>query len=386
MAVKERDIRFDILKFIGILCIILAHTTSRDSLVFELRNFDVPLMVVASGSLFYISAKNSNSNYGYRKYLTKRLFRLVAPTWFFLSAFFLLTYLTSWIFEIDYHYSLEKIVKAYLFLNFDYYDVWYTWILRIFVLIAIIAPFILVIWNKLQSKVLFFSLISCVYLGYELCFKVIGYRTSLNILKHYDYQPIIPQIIMFTYDVIVNQIFFYILPYGCLFAIGVLAINLNRKDIIKISLLSLSIFLSLVIFQVQTLDYQNLLFLQEYKYPPRLYYLSYSIFVWSILYLIVTELVKVQNFKRLLSKESRIYKLLSYSSLWIYFWHIVVLHYWFILKDSFGLSSKSMAGFIIVFCLSLTLTALQSYGISRLIKKTAFGQHHQQLLKTLFIY
>jgi fucose 4-O-acetylase-like acetyltransferase len=53
--IQSRDIRFDILKVIGLFCIILAHV-SPPSLIFQLRNFDVPLMVMISGSVFYLSS------------------------------------------------------------------------------------------------------------------------------------------------------------------------------------------------------------------------------------------------------------------------------------------------------------------------------------------
>lgn len=44
---KERILRYDILKVIALLCIILAHVNP-NGLVFQLRNFDVPLMIIIS--------------------------------------------------------------------------------------------------------------------------------------------------------------------------------------------------------------------------------------------------------------------------------------------------------------------------------------------------
>jgi fucose 4-O-acetylase-like acetyltransferase len=58
-----RDIRLDILKTIEILCIILAH--SQPPLwIYQVRNFDVPLMVMVSGTLFAYSSNKKNIHFG----------------------------------------------------------------------------------------------------------------------------------------------------------------------------------------------------------------------------------------------------------------------------------------------------------------------------------
>ena len=53
-----RDKRIDLLRFIGLSMIILAHVTPPD-VIMQIRNFDVPLMVIISGISFAISFKNS---------------------------------------------------------------------------------------------------------------------------------------------------------------------------------------------------------------------------------------------------------------------------------------------------------------------------------------
>ena len=81
-----RDDRIDVLRAIGLLCIVLAHVDP-PSFILQLRNFDVPLMVLISGSTFYITANNRRQN-TYLSYLIDRIFRLVVPTWIFLLFFF----------------------------------------------------------------------------------------------------------------------------------------------------------------------------------------------------------------------------------------------------------------------------------------------------------
>lgn len=78
-----RDKKIDILKAIGAILIILAHV-SNSPLILQLRNFDVPLMVMISGYLAVDSLKKSESNMDYYR---KRFIRLVVPTYIFLIFF-----------------------------------------------------------------------------------------------------------------------------------------------------------------------------------------------------------------------------------------------------------------------------------------------------------
>ena len=45
---KYRNLDYDFLKFIGIFCIVFAHI-GVSPYVFQIRNFDVPLMVLLGG-------------------------------------------------------------------------------------------------------------------------------------------------------------------------------------------------------------------------------------------------------------------------------------------------------------------------------------------------
>ena len=75
---KTRDIEVDVLRSIGILLIILAHVKAPQSLN-VIRCFDVPLMVFVSG----ICYGNKTLRGGVRKFYSKRILRLIVPTWFF---------------------------------------------------------------------------------------------------------------------------------------------------------------------------------------------------------------------------------------------------------------------------------------------------------------
>lgn len=57
---KQRNVAIDILKALGIILIILAHTC-KSSIILQLRNFDVVLLVILSGYLALDSYKTNES-------------------------------------------------------------------------------------------------------------------------------------------------------------------------------------------------------------------------------------------------------------------------------------------------------------------------------------
>lgn len=82
---NPREKYIDILKVIGLLGIVLAHVTP-PVVVFQLRNFDVVLMILVSAYLGLKSRKFEKLI----PYLVKRFKRLVLPTYFFISLFLIL--------------------------------------------------------------------------------------------------------------------------------------------------------------------------------------------------------------------------------------------------------------------------------------------------------
>lgn len=99
--------KIDILKTIGLICIILAHVNP-PNIIFQLRNFDVILMIMISASLFFDKKFEFNRK-NYKEYLAKRVKRLLLPTWLFLSIFFII----SKLFSLS-NYNFEIILDSYI--------------------------------------------------------------------------------------------------------------------------------------------------------------------------------------------------------------------------------------------------------------------------------
>lgn len=332
---KVRDIRLDILRFFGIVCIVLAHVSPPD-LLFQLRNFDVPLMVLVSGTAFSIS---SRSEVTYGKYLSKRLNRLLTPTWIFLTGFFLVIYIFSVIMSREYPFTINTILSSYSLTS----GIGYVWIVRVFLITAMVSPFLLYLSRKIKSNVLYFAMIAAIYGAYELSFLVFGYTDN-------------------TFLSFVLENFIYVLlPYGCLAALGMRIPKMRNKTI-----MSMMFFFSILFCSLALILYSNgFTQTQDYKYPARLYYISYALFITLILYLLSNGKLFVKIF------SNKAVKFISFSSFWIYLWHIFYLYFWSEIKKLLPFSLDAFyINFIIVFSLSCVTTYIQRKLVERASFKT----------------
>lgn len=78
----SRSPTIDLMRFIGLTLIVLAHISPPET-IFQIRTFDVPLMIFVSG-MAYSGRKPDFSP----SFFIKRLKRLVLPVYIFLTAYF----------------------------------------------------------------------------------------------------------------------------------------------------------------------------------------------------------------------------------------------------------------------------------------------------------
>jgi len=359
---KQRDIRFDILKTIAMLCIIFAHVGPENNILFDIRRFDVPLMVIASGTLYYYSANNKKISFW--NYLQKRLPRLIAPVWLFLTFFFISADLIFFLLAKPYPFSSSQIIETFLLLK----GIGYVWIIRVFILVAIFANPLLKLYKLCKSENKFLALLFLIYLGYEILFIEI---------KHFNlHSKIITQF--------VDDYLFYLIPYGCLYGLGIVLLQLRLKKVLFISGIFLSIFLLLA-----GLYYRNLghfVSTADFKYPPRMYFVSYGIFMSLFAFYAVDRICYKYN----LSNNNHILLrgiiFVSSSSLWIYLWHIFFVYYWQTLVVYLPkFASHFMIAFSVVTLGAIAVTYLQKKIISGIISKTRYGQNHSNLLSMLLL-
>lgn len=266
--------------------IILAHVDP-PSLLFQIRNFDVPLMVLMSGVSFSISFRNE----AYFSYVWKRVKRLLLSVWIFLTAYFLLSYLRGYPMQLP---DTETIASSYLLLS----GIGYVWIIRVFLLVALIGPPIDKASRRLKGQTQYFMFLAAIYLGYELL--LLASKPYLTSVAGKAFESTI----------------LYLVPYGVIFAIGFRLPQLTRHKTMSLSFVTWSVFfISAVILYISS---GSIAPTQKFKYPPAVYYLSYGLSISFCLWLISDRLFEALKVLHL----DRPILFVAQNSIWIYLWHI----------------------------------------------------------------
>lgn len=367
---KSRNLNFDFLKAIGIICIVLAHTLSKEEkFLFQLRSFDVPLMVIVSGALFWLTS--GKKNYSFWTYLKKRIPRLMIPVWVFLVFLFILSCPLSLLLNKPYPFDIKEVFYSFTLLIGG---IGYVWIVRVFLLIAFVSPLIVSLRNKIQNLSLFIWTLVAIYCGYiYLLFLRSQVITREPIQNFLDF--LVRRI---GFNLFFDQILVLLIPYGCLFAFGIVMTQISKKRLFLSSFVFLTIFIILAIAYAN--DAGTFVLTQDYKYPPRLYYLSYSLFMSIWLYLVADYICRegLSFFKK--TSLNKVIFFLSDSSLWIYLWHIFFLYYWKDFAKQLSLNPKNLPEFAIVFSLAVLTIYLQKKLVSLLLEKFSLGKQLSSFL------
>ena len=316
--ITKKILYIDYLKLIGLLCIILAHVC-KNQYIMRLRNFDVTLLIIISGFLAIDSyerlLKNNKPIFEYYK---KRILRLLIPTWTFLIIYFIIIRIVC--INDVYPYSINNIIRSFLLLD----GIGYVWIIRVYLICSFLTPLFYYLNNKIKnSKIkIFFLLI--VYIIYEL---FVYYKIN-------------------TLNIIFEYYIAYLIPYGIVYIFGMISRKKERKKdiIISITFFFVHILTAIILY----FKNNNVIQLtQAMKYPPRIYYLSYGIFVSFLLFFVL---------KKINLKKFKIIDFCSKSSLWIYLWHIMII---FLLNTYYN-SLNWKIKYIILLIGAISLTFIQN--------------------------
>ncbi len=328
-----RDDRIDILRFIGLAMIILAHVEP-PNLLFQLRNFDVPLMVLISGMSFGLSY---NDKENYIHYIWKRIKRLVFPVWIFLTIFFSVSFLiVPGIFYLD----TGTVIQSYIFIN----GIGYVWIIRVFLLVAITAPFIY-LYNKKESS------------NIKFIFKLLIFMFIFEVFRHISAPYLKNEYLYF-----ISQCTHYVIPYSIIFALGLRLNTLSKKEIKYLALVFIVIFIALAILLI--IKRGGYISTQQFKYPPSIYYLSYAIFFTLILLLNINSIKSMLDFLKL----TKISLFIAKNSIWVYLWHIPLVLF-------------IEANFIIKFIIAMVISTLITYTQINIVEKFILNRIESQKLK-----
>jgi peptidoglycan/LPS O-acetylase OafA/YrhL len=345
IALKHRDTSLDLLRFIGVLFIMIAHSQP-PAWLFQLRNFGTPLLIVASA--LTVSKIYRNKELAIKAFYKKRLLKLTVPAWIFLTLYFTVLYVVYLFLSNGegFPYSPKAIVKSYIFGDGG---VIYLWILKVYLFIALITPFALRIKSSNRNIKLsaYFILLLAGYFIYEVLVTLNHLFVPVHISKSVDGH------------------IFTLLAYTLLFLYGMRMDELKKKRILMIAVFSLIPFLAIVAIVLYNYIKLDVFYgTQTDKYPPRIYYLSYAFCCLNIMYILCTQvLVKVV--------PAQLITWLASNSLWVYLWHILGIDIADLVLGSTNmelLPSLVKASFILMF--GITLTLLQNYLVQRYLKNS----------------
>lgn len=332
---KARDGSIDVLRSIGLLCIVLAHV-SPPNWLFQIRNFDVPLMVFVSGYLYGSRPNRIQNVNALLDYLGKRFVRLVVPVWVFLSLFYLIQYCFPSIFPINYTRFPDVMCSSYLLLE----GFGYVWIIRVFLMMAIVGPLSMAFFKK-TSSILYY------YIAYEVVYLLV--------------QPYIAEGI----GKLSNEMLLYTAGFLVFFLLGSTYPTLSKR--MKIGLFSVTTVLTILGWWYFYL-YENVAFnIGSFKYPPRLFYMYYAVAICLFLFHLRPWFA---------TRNNNLITFIGSSTIWIYLWHILLL---LILPiANWGIR------FLVVFMLASALTFIQQRLVESFIQFTNCAPSTAKQLRIIF--
>lgn len=277
---EQRDTRLDFMRALGTLTIIVPHVLSPDFLI-QVRTFDVVMLVFVSGMSYTYQAVNKR-RIEYCQYVKKRCRRLLLPTLILIFSVFTSINVASVAFGKGMHYHMHDLLSS-LFLFEE--GIGYVWIIKVYLGLALIAPFSWEFIRKLKGNIQLLVMCGSIYIIYSL----------VRVIDQMIYLPIL--------SVLLEEYIFYVVAYAIPFVIG-MYLGKNKSRVRSLAFWSVLCFAFTQIFIIiQGGGFEPNL----YKYPPELYYLSYGIVCSIIIYYIAP--TKINSGIKWLSKNSLVFYL-----------------------------------------------------------------------------
>ncbi len=288
-----RDRRLDLMRFFGILVVIIAHAHPPEWL-FQLRNFGTPLLVAAS-ALTYATIYQSRPLHAL-PFLRKRLAKLILPAWGFLTFFFALFACIAVVTGQAFPFPAKKIVTSYAF----YSGIGYVWIFKVYIALALITPAAIAISKRHPGRAGYFATLVAVYAAYEVAL------------------PWVPADVLADRTSIIHAFVLTLPPYMLLFLYGLKMRSFTDRQLLAIGGTALTVFLAASWLMAR--GGAEAFAIQDYKYPPRAYYLVYGFAAIHFIYLACRHLGRLAS--------ARPVAWVAENSLWIYLWHILAIYIW----------------------------------------------------------
>lgn len=315
-----RSFVFDLLRAAAICSILLAHS-GPPAFVAQLRNFDVVLVVLIGGAVCALA--NERRPIEPVAYMKKRALRLLAPTYVFLAGYFVLMEIVA-----PARFDAEIMLRTFLLAD----GIGYVWILRIFLIVALLAPWLLRLRDRVSPRA-YFALLFCAYVADEAVYAMFE---RLPVTRASEW-------VEFT--------LFYAVPYGAIFGLGLRWPRMSQTEAARWAVAAFAVWLAMLAVidslhaSVRTWDY---------KYPPRAIYVWYGLAAGHAVYAMFLGADLGRG------RAARVVEFVSAQSLWIYLWHIPSLQVGRELAQRLDLPAPWVTKWLVTTSLSLSLTWTQT--------------------------
>lgn len=168
-----RDSSIDFLRTLGLCLVTLVHVNTLYS-VSLLAYFGVPLMVFVSA----LCVKSSDTSFSLKTF-GHRASRLLIPMWIFQTLYWLIFYKLE-------TPSLYTIIQSYALLDLTPY----TWIIRVFLILACLSPLLVRIANRLNHIHIHIHILYYVYITNCIARNIVLFICSQRYLAYTSYKDI----------------------------------------------------------------------------------------------------------------------------------------------------------------------------------------------------
>lgn len=285
MNKNKRDSSIDILRFIGLMLIILSHASPSPNFIMQIRCFDVPMMLFISG----LTCANKDFP-KYFQFVKKRTARLITPVYIFLVAYFIFLVIVQGLGYIPSILTTKKAVESFLLLD----GIGYVWIIRVFLLIMLVTPILCKV-GKLKNSIVALITISLILV----C------DFTVRLLDNCT----IPSII----QILIKDYIIYTLAYSAPFLLGYKLRYSNTKSSIFWTVFCSILVLTGLYIYINNIGYP-ISISPQFKYPPQAYFIIYGMFCSVILWNSRNWWIKVLDCK--------LTRFIGQNTIWIYLWHI----------------------------------------------------------------
>lgn len=285
MEKYKRDSNIDILRFIGLMLIILSHASPSPNFIMQIRCFDVPMMLFISG----LTCANKDFPY-YFQFVKKRTERLITPVYIFLIAYFIFLIIVQSLGYIPQILTIRKAIESFLLLD----GIGYVWIIRVFLLIMLVTPILCKV-GKLSNSIVLLIIVSLILVCDSIVYLLNNY--TLPDIMH-----------IFIKDYLV-----YTIAYSAPFLLGYkLRYSDTKSNIFWVTFCTILMLLGLCLY-IKEIGYP-ISISPQFKYPPQSYFIIYGMFCSVVLWISKKWWIKLL--------DCRLTQFIGQNTIWIYLWHI----------------------------------------------------------------